>query len=182
MATRYSRSSGGLDSFSILILGETGRGKTRLAVKIANALARATGPGRVTVLDFAPDVMGVGRPMQGLHGWVKVLRPPRLHAPRLESRGDCGRAWMYARENAVETSRLLESYLEDPTPVLVVNDLSIHLHAGDPGLLEEAIQASIVFVGNSYWGEVLRDECGIWERERGLIAGIMDRVDLVWRL
>jgi len=126
--------------------------------------------------------MNVGKPMQGLHGWVKIARPGRIYAPRLLSRGDCGKAWMYARENAVETSRLLESYLEDPAPVLVVNDLSIHLHAGDPGLLEDAIQASTVFVGNSYWGEVLKDECGIWEREKRLLARIMSGVDIIWRL
>ena len=171
----------GLQRYSMLIVGEVRRGKTRLTAAIARALAPLLPPGSVFVADFAPGVGGVGEPMEPPPGSV-YRRPRGLRAPRLESRGDCGLAWRLARENAERTSRVLEEYLSSPTPVLVVNDATIHLHAGDPSLLLEALEAARVFVGNAYSGRALRDECGISEREERLLGQLAERVDFVFRL
>lgn len=179
-ASQHSGSSGGAASFRILILGETGSGKTRLTSRIALALAHAAGGGKITVIDMAPDYNGVGAPMMAVPG-ARIMSA-RLYAPRLMSGGDCGRAWLLARRNAVETTRMLLEYLRDPTPILVVNDLSMHLHAGDPGLLVDAIESSTIFIGNSYSGDRLRDNCGIWEKELEAVNRIAEMVDLVWRL
>ncbi len=179
-ASGRSGYSGGVASFRILIVGESGAGKTRLTHKILLALSAIASGRRITVVDMAPDYRGVGRPMPPVPG-ARVLRA-RLYAPRLMSHGDCDKAWRLARENARVTTSMLQEYLESPTPVLSINDLSIHLHAGDPRLLVEAIEASTVFVGNSYMGERLRDECGLWEREARGLEELGRVVDLVWRL
>ncbi len=181
MASLHSRSYGGADSFRILILGETGVGKTRLTGKIARALARASSPELITVIDLAPDYMGVGKPLEAPAG-ARILRPKGLKAPRLQSRGDCSLAWRLAEENAVLTTQALRGFISRPTPILVINDMSIHLHAGDPSIVLDAFTEAAVVVANSYYGEKLRDECGIWERERRLIEEIMGVVDLVWRI
>ncbi len=165
----------------VLITGETGRGKTRLTEVIALALAALAGPEALTVLDFAPGYGGVGRPMEPPRG-ARYLRPQGLRAPRLESRGDCGRAWSLARLNAELTSRALEWFLADPTPALVVNDATIHLHAGSMELLLRAINAARVAVVNAYKGEALRDECGLWEAERRAVEALEARADAVWSL
>jgi len=146
------------------------------------ALALATGPGRVTAIDFAPPYHGVGAPLAVNKALVRVIRPNGLKAPRLMSRGDCGLAWRFARENSDLTTKALRAYIKEPTPVLVINDLSIHLHAGDPGILYRAIDESIVFVGNSYLGSSLKDECGIWRTEYSRIEELTGRMDIVWRL
>lgn len=174
--------SGGRASFRLLIIGESGKGKTRLTAKIAEALAIAAGPDKVTILDFAPDYEGVGQPLTLSIEGVRLLRPRVVKAPRLMSKGDCSMAWMLARENASVTGGLLEAYLREPTPILVINDASIHLHAGEPSLLYKAVDASTVFVGNSYWGEELRDECGIWDVEAVRVNELSRRMDIVWRL
>ena len=171
----------GLQRYSMLIVGEVRRGKTRLTTAIARILAPLLPQGSVFVADFAPGAGGVGEPMEPPPGSV-YRRPRGLRAPRLESRGDCGLAWRLARENAERTGRILEEYLSSPTPVLVVNDATIHLHAGDPGLLLDAVEAARVFVGNAYSGTALRDECGISEREESMLSLLASRVDFVFRL
>ncbi|MEM1619594.1 MAG: hypothetical protein QXU97_05695 [Fervidicoccaceae archaeon] len=171
-------------SFRLLIIGETGSGKTGVTERILGSLLSFVDPGLVTVLDFAPNYRGVGRPLavSGVGGErVRLVRPPRIFAPRLEGRS-CEEVWLYARLNAEATSRALSEYLSRPTPVLFVNDLSVHLHAGDERLMLEALERSSFFVGNAYYGEKLRDACGLWERERKSIERLAEEVDLVWRL
>ncbi|MCE4603030.1 MAG: hypothetical protein F7B18_07595 [Desulfurococcales archaeon] len=179
-ASEPSGYSGGAASFRILIVGESGAGKTRLTHKILLAISSIAARGGITVIDMAPDYMGVGRPIQPVPG-ARIIRA-RLHAPRLMSRGDCSVAWRLARENARITTSMILEYLESPTPVLAVNDLSIHLHSGDPKLLHDAVRISTIFVGNSYMGERLRDECGLWEREAQGLEDLERMVDLVWHL
>ena len=181
MASQYSRSYGGADSFRILILGETGAGKTRLTERITRALARASNPESITVIDLAPDYMGVGRPLEAPPG-TRILRPHGLKAPRLQSHGNCSLAWRLAEDNAFLTTKVLREFISRPTPILVINDMSIHLHAGDPGIVLDAFKEAAVVAANSYYGDKLRDECGIWEKERRLIEKIIEVVDIVWRI
>lgn len=165
----------------ILIIGESGRGKTRLTKLFALALSSLGGPELLTVLDFAPGYGGVGRPMEPPRG-ARYVRPPGLRAPRLESRGDCGAAWRLAGENATLTSQALRDFIASPTPALVVNDATIHLHAGSMELLLEAVNTARVAVLNAYKGSTLRDECGIWEAEARAVEALVARADGVWRL
>ncbi len=166
--------------FRILIVGDVGRGKTRLTARIAGALASVYGWDPITVLDFAPGHEKAGAPII-LPSEARVLRPLGLKAPRLTA-GNCGEMWELARANAELTGEALKAYLERPTPILVVNDVTIHLHAGDPNLIVKAIEEAVIFVGNGYSGESLRDECGLTERERVELEKIASMVDVVWRL
>jgi hypothetical protein len=163
------------------VVGETGRGKTRLTSLIAQALAAYGGPRGVAVLDFAPGKMGVGAPLKPPRG-ARYVRPRGLRAPRLESRGDCGAAWRMALENARLTSAALLDYIYSPLPALVINDATIHLHAGSPSLMLEALSLAKVAVVNAYLGSKLRDPCGIWEREVWAVSLLERAVDEVWRL
>ncbi|MFN4046493.1 MAG: hypothetical protein ACK4H7_04050 [Acidilobaceae archaeon] len=166
--------------FRLLIIGDVGRGKTRLTARIAGALASVYGWDPITVLDFAPGHERAGAPIV-LPSEARVLRPAGLKAPRLTARC-CSEMWDLARANAELTGEALKAYIERPTPILVVNDVTIHLHAGDPNLLARAIEEATIFVGNGYYGESLRDECGLTEKERRELEGIAYMVDLVWRL
>lgn len=166
--------------FSVLIYGESGSGKTSLTRVMARLLA-ALQPGSVFIADFAPDFRGVGAPLGPVEGAV-YRRPQGLRAPRLESRGDCRVMEELARSNAVLTSRVLREYLDNPLPALVVNDLTIHVHAGDEGLVYEAMKASRVFVANAYYGSRIRDDCGLSVRERRFVEELAGRVDVAWRL
>ncbi|MCE4624594.1 MAG: hypothetical protein F7C35_01845 [Desulfurococcales archaeon] len=179
---RQSELLGRGESFRILIVGEIGTGKTSLTSRIVRALAKAARPGAITVIDFAPDIAGVGKPVATVPEGVRYLRPSGLRAPRLESGGDCNSMWRLARHNMRLTTATLEEFIDNPTPVLVVNDLSIHLHAGSYELLLEAIRKSSSFIGNSYLGGRLTDNCGLSEREKELVNKLMREADIVWRM
>jgi len=178
LPSRYSKPQ---ESFRLLIVGETGSGKTRLTEKILYSLANVVEHSKITVLDFAPEYGGVGRRLSTRGLGVRVLRPPRLYAPRLMGR-NCGEVLEYARKNAVETRRAIEEYLKEPTPVLIANDVTLHLHAGDIEPLISAVRSSVFFAGNAYYGKRLRDDCGVWERERRLVSALIREMDVVWRL
>ncbi|MGC9051936.1 hypothetical protein [Pyrobaculum sp.] len=166
--------------YRVLIVGDVGRGKTLLLAKMLKALA-ALGVS-VTILDFAPEKMGVGAKLTryvdvaGVRYLTEVFR-----APRLEGR-DAGEELALARENAERAAALIRQFLASPTPVLAVNDLTIYLHAGDPALVEEAIDAADVFIATAYYGSALRDKgSGISGRERRAVEELMKRCD-VFRL
>jgi hypothetical protein len=103
-----------------------------------------------------------------------------IRAPRLEGR-DASEVWKLAGQNAALTSGFIESYLSSPTPYLFVNDLTIHLHAGDVSLPLEAIKKSRTFVGNAYNGSALAPDLssGLSGRERELFQKVTRAVDAV---
>lgn len=163
----------------LLIVGETGSGKTALTWHIASLLAQLLGEDELVIADFAPSSLGVGRPLPPIPG-SRLYRPSGIRAPRLESGGMCGEAWRLAKANAELTSDALERVSSDPGRVLVVNDATIHLHAGDPGLLFKAIKSHRIAVVNAYMGSRIADRCGISTRERLWIAMLGEVLGRVW--
>lgn len=167
-----------------LIVGEAGRGKTLMLVKIAEELRDRGLVERATIVDMAPIKMrGVGGRMIDYAGWLssaRYLAPLLVYPPRLlgTTSEDVLR---YASLNASRITRLLGRYLGDPTPILVVNDLTIYLHAGDESLLERCISLSETFIASAYRGSLLADDkgTGITTRERSLLDSLIERMDRV---
>ncbi|MCX8186589.1 MAG: hypothetical protein N3G48_05725 [Sulfolobales archaeon] len=169
-----------LKSFKLLIVGDVRRGKTTLTSKLVEALAEVCGDNKITVLDFAPDFKGIGSKITVSNG-VKVLRPNGIKAPRLMGR-DCRDIWDLAKNNRELTEATIREYLKAPTPILVINDVSIYLHDGDLSILLEAAEKAVIFVANSYYGHTLKDNCGLSEVERVKVEELMKEMDYVWRL
>ncbi len=167
-------------SFKLLIVGDVRRGKTTLTCRLVDALAQVCGKEKITVLDFAPDFGGVGSRMR-VSSDVRIIRPEGLKAPRLMGK-DCNDVWELAKENREITEKAIKEFLSEPTPILVINDLSIYLHAGDLSLVVDAAEKAVLFIANSYYGSSLHDECGLSLRERQLVDELMKKVDHVWRL
>jgi energy-coupling factor transporter ATP-binding protein EcfA2 len=170
----------------VLFLGESGSGKTRLIASLLREAIEAAGPEQVTLLDFAPKSTTVGGIRVG--GKVtEIYRPtrrlcrrcsPTIRAPRLEGRTK-EEVVSIATQNALRTTRCLQWYSSAPTPILFVNDMSIHLHAGDPDVLIDTISKSETFIGNAYRGLLLRDDkgSGIAKRETILLERVSKHVD-----
>jgi len=177
LQSRYLEKQG---SFKLLIIGESGTGKTWITSRLVNTLADLGLADKITVIDMAPSYRGVGILMNVRKG-VRLLRPARVYAPRLMGKC-CEEVWRYAELNASYIRPLIIEYLSKPTPVLVINDLTIYLHKGDPELLYKAIDKSLLFIGNAYYGEKLKDNCGLWSWERKVVEELAEAVDAVWRL
>ncbi len=174
-----------------LITGETSSGKTKVTASLLREGISRIEPLEITVLDFAPTQ----RTINGLRigGQItdflpnpecRVYEPSAaIRAPRLEGH-HAGEVLKLAEDNAVLTSALLRQYLALPTSCLFINDLTIHLHAGDPNLLLEAIRRSETFIGNAYSGSSLAPDhgSGLSARERELLQRVVSVVDLVIEL
>ncbi len=48
--------------------------------------------------------------------------------------------------------KIIEIYNSSPTPVLIINDISLYFHMGGEKLLINTINKSNTFFGNSYYG------------------------------
>ncbi len=174
-----------------MILGETASGKTKLAGSLLCEAQGRVDPDDITILDFAPAQttlkgLRVGGKLRDLLPDIKCRAyqsSNSIRAPRLEGH-DANEVWKLAEHNASLTSDYIRSYLASPTPYLFVNNLTIHLHAGDVGLLLEAIRKSRTFVGNAYSGTLLEDDrgAGVSRRERQRLRKVAAFVDVVVNL
>ncbi len=180
-----------LEGKKTLIIGEVGSGKTRLTASLLREFIEQNGPDEITMLDFSPSQLNLGRVRVG--GRVKDFFPDlychayesssSIRAPRLEGK-DADDVRTLAEHNASITSGLIGRYLLSPTSHLFINDLTIHLHAGDFDLLLKALRKSKTFVGNAYNGSSLLPDygSGISKRERDLLRRIIMEVDILIEL
>jgi hypothetical protein len=146
----------------VLLYGETDTKKTYYTSRFVKFLLDNSkcNPKVITILDFAPELQKIN----GLKIGGKIsdyykdsekckyynlpgkIIPPRLEA---ENRRDLLR---FAKQNYEKTSIALKEYNEKPTKILIMNDISIHLHVGDPEEIIKSIKQSETFFGNSYYG------------------------------
>ncbi len=176
-----------LERRKTLITGEVDSGKTRLTASLLQGFIERGRAEEITVLDFAPPRSTFGPLSVG--GRIKDYLPDvpcrayefseGIRAPRLEGK-DADEVREIARRNAEITSTLIGRYLDSPTPCLFVNDLTIHLHAGDVGLLLRTIGRSETFVGSAYRGARLSPDhgSGVSRREADLLREVESLVDV----
>ncbi|RDD53411.1 MAG: hypothetical protein BA066_04530 [Candidatus Korarchaeota archaeon NZ13-K] len=169
-----------------LIVGRVRSGKTRLTAEILRGFMGLVGAGEITVIDLAPERGGLGLSLRAYLGFpegLRYLRPASVRAPRLEGR-DAEEVLRLARENEEYIRPILLNFLENPTKILVMNDMTIYLHAGDLGLILECMGSVETFLGNAHYGRGDFDDkgSGLNERERLLIEELMRRVDVILKL
>ena len=165
-----------------LIVGEAGTGKSHLLARILEKMVEALGPEEITVIDMAPfRFSGIGGRLKELTESVNLVRyltDDRIAPPRLAGR-NATEVLKLAERNASLIRPLLHEFLKRPTGILLVNDLTIYLHAGDPLLLEKSLEAAETFVATCYEGERLSDDrgSGITAIERTRLNELKGRVD-----
>jgi len=78
----------------------------------------------------------------------------------------------------------LDIYLDRPTPILFINDLSIYLQSGSWMKILDAMNRSDTFIANAYYGEALKEdlETGVSEVEKRLVEKLSNRVDFIIKL
>ncbi|MFX0077331.1 MAG: hypothetical protein ACFE96_17960 [Candidatus Hermodarchaeota archaeon] len=145
-----------------LIYGEISTGKTVYTANFVQYLLenKKIDPKKISILDFAPrlayfDNLKVGGRIEDYYknclkcnviDFEGEIIPPRLNARN--------RNEMYSNicKNFAKIYSILEIYNKNPTPILIINDISIYLHFGKNKYLINTINKSNTFLGNSYYG------------------------------
>lgn len=168
----------------VLILGEVGSGKTSLIAKIVQKLMLFVEPKEITVIDMAPEVIGEigGRLSEylSLNSELRYLSPAMVYAPRTMGINNT-QVVEYARRNKNAIERLLNEFLEKPTKVLVINDVTLYLHLGRLEKITNCMRLTETFLASAYFGVRLEEDygAGISDREKEMVrklAAFMDHV------
>ncbi|MBY9014430.1 MAG: hypothetical protein KGD68_01930 [Candidatus Lokiarchaeota archaeon] len=151
-----------------LIYGETNTGKTFYTAKFIQYLLeiKKINPKDISILDFAPKLVYFnnlkigGRIQDYYENSVKCnninfkgeIIPPRLKANNKKE--------IYSNicHNFNKIYEIMEIYNISPTPVLIINDISLYLHLGSNKYLINTISKSNTFFGNSYYGSSINSK------------------------
>ncbi len=172
-----------------LLYGEINTKKTYHTAKFVQFLIESehVNPKEISILDFAPSqniINGVkiGGKIKDFYNHSIICNniyfkgniiPPRLKARNIKD------LYQFACNNFKKTYEILNKFNENPTPILIINDISIYLHIGNKRLLFDSIKKSNTFFGNSYYGTSIKsDFTTLFSlREKRLIAYLIKKVD-----
>ncbi len=163
-----------------LILGDINSGKTRETRRILSRWVADNPTPLMTILDLAPE------PLRGIGG--RLTLPPRFMGryliteiipPRLTGQ-NAAEISELAAANARVIEPLLDAFLNQPHPMLVVNDVTLFLQAGDYARLAAVMHSATTVLINAYFGASFADH-PITRRERHLTERLMGDCDrVIW--
>jgi hypothetical protein len=164
-----------------LLVGDVNTGKTQATLTQVERWIAAGYARRMTVLDLAPEIrQGIGGRLalplgfNGLHLHTAIV-PPRLAG------ADENESEEMARRNAQAITPLLAEARRAANPILVINDVTLYLQAGDYDRLLETLQSASTVLINAYYGDRFPDYA-LTRRERRLTERLMTACDQVMRL
>jgi GTPase SAR1 family protein len=174
-----------------LIIGEISTGKTSLTSRLLTEALQTENPKDITVIDMAPEkTIHRGKPIGGriadtikLPSAVRVLQPSGINPPRYSAKSK-EELLKLVEENRRAIEEILDIYLDRPTPILFINDLSIYLQSGSWMKILDAMNRSDTFIANAYYGEALKEDLGtgVSEVEKRLVEKLSNRVDFIIKL
>jgi energy-coupling factor transporter ATP-binding protein EcfA2 len=171
----------------VLILGEAGSGKTRLAAKLFQELAMLISPEEITVIDLAPrKVGGIGGKLTDyveISSDVRYLSPKNVYTPRLAGRS-FEQVLHYAQSNRENMEPLLNKFIQNPTRVLIINDVTLYLHLGKLETVLSCLRLANTFLATAYYGSKLANDLGtgISANERQLVDKLARFLDLTVKI
>ncbi len=170
------------------LYGETNTKKTYFTAKFIQFLIESKyfDPKEISILDFAPPQSIInnnkigGKIKDFYKGSTKCntfffkgeIVPPRLKAKNVRELYD------NACKNFKKTYIILTLFNDNPTSILIINDISIYLHIGNKKLLLDSIKKSDTFFGNSYYGSsITTDFTNLFSlREKRLVEYLVRKI------
>jgi len=171
----------------VLVLGETGSGKTKLLAELLQELMVLMNPEEMTIIDLAPQrARGIGGKLTdyiNLISKVRYLSPERVYKPRLTGTSP-EEILRYAESNKKIMEPLLNRFIQKPTENLVLNDVTLYLHCGELETVLKCVGLAKTFLATAYYGTKLVDDfgTGISSRERQLTNKLANVMDLVIKI
>lgn len=168
----------------VLVLGEAGSGKTALAARLLDELIELFNPEEITVIDMAPRRIGeVGGKLSAITDSTKKVRylaPKRVYAPRLTGTSR-EQVLKYAELNRRVMEPLFNMFVRRPTQILILNDVTLYLHAGELETVLKSMRLAGTFLATAYRGSRLAEDrgSGISARENRLVKRLSTYMDQI---
>ena len=175
--------------YHTILYGETNTKKTYFTAKFVQFLVESKNinPKDISILDFAPKLniingLKIGGKIEDFYALCSKCKnisfegeiiPPRLNASNKKE------LYQFASINYEKIHRCLEKFNENPTPFLVINDISIYLHFGNKNFLLNSINRANTFFGNSYYGSSIKRNFAIFFslKEKRSVKYLLKRVN-----
>ncbi|MDH5482117.1 MAG: DUF87 domain-containing protein [Candidatus Bathyarchaeota archaeon] len=171
----------------VLILGESGSGKTKLAAKLLWELMKLIDHERITVIDLAPqrtrDVGGKLADYSDSIKRVKYLYPEKVYTPRIAGTSP-EEVLQYATLNRKIMEPLFNNFAKNPTEAIIINDITLYLHRGELKTVMKCVRLAKTFLATAYYGSKLASDLGtgISARERQMTNELATSMDLVIKI
>jgi len=171
----------------VLILGEAGSGKTKLAAQLLRELMMLVNPEEITVIDLAPQRVGeIGGKLTeyvNVNSRVRYLSPKIVYTPRLA--GASPKQVLHCAElNRKNMEQLLNRFIRNVTEVLVLNDVTLYLHSGKLQTVLKCVRLANTSLTTAYYGSKLTEDLGtgISSKERQLTEKLAASMDLTLKI
>lgn len=171
----------------VLILGEVGSGKTKLAANLLGELTTLIDPANITIVDLAPERIGeIGGKITDyvkLASRVRYLSPRNVHTPRLTGTSS-EEVLRYAELNRKTMKKILEEFIQNVSEVLVLNDVTLYFHLGELETVLECAKLAKTFLATAYYGSTFAGDLGtgISFREKQLTERLANSMDIVTQI
>ena len=172
-----------------ILYGETNTKKTYYTAQFVQFLLKTKNlnPNSISILDFAPKLfkyynIKIGGKIDDYYPqsikcnnitFEGELIPPRLRASNKKE------LFENACKNYKKTHDILKIYHENPTSILIINDVSIYIHLGSKKLLLDAIKKANTFFGNTYYGSsIKRDFASLFSlKEKRVVESLIKKIE-----
>ena len=172
----------------ILIIGDVGAGKTKLTLELISQAIKSNYAKETTIIDMAPATKMVkGRKIGGrliemmkLSKRLRYLTPEKVETPRLSAE-DADHLLHLIKLNHDAILPLLRDYVNNPSKVLFINDISIFFQSGSSKAVLSTVDASETFIANGYYGKYFAfdHDTGVSKTERELMDLLASKMDEV---
>jgi len=145
------------DGRRTLIIGEVNTGKTRLTAQVLACWVAQGRSQEIVVLDLAPETNAtIGGRIHLPADFEGVVLAPTIVPPRLRGRNEA-EADLLAQTNADAIDALLQDARLAKGSILVINDVTLYLQAGNYDRLMSIIHQAPTALINAYYGHSFPD-------------------------
>jgi hypothetical protein len=173
-----------------IILGDISTGKTTTTALLIMDALKSNSPNNITIIELAPrKTIYKGKTIGGrisdiikLPSGIRLLQP-KIHSPRYSAK-DKDKLLNLVEENKISIDIILNHYMDNPTPIIFINDLSIYFQSGKWKKIFNAMQKSKVSLANAYYGRSLENDLktGISKIERKTLEMVSSKADMIIHL
>jgi hypothetical protein len=174
-----------------IILGDISTGKTTTTALLIMDALKLISPNNITIIELAPKkVIYKGKTIGGrisdiikLPPGIKLLQSKKIYSPRYSAK-DKNQLLKLVEKNKISIDTILNEYMDNPTPILFINDLSIYLQSGKWETIFKTMQKAKFSLANAYYGRSLDNDfnTGISKIERKTLEIISSKVDMIIHL